>query len=42
MVRQMEERIELYLKQDFPGDPLPIPFQGPVISDNVPLDHKIR
>jgi hypothetical protein len=42
MARQTEERVELYWRQDSPGEPLPINLQGSAIPDNVPSDHKIR
>jgi hypothetical protein len=42
MVRQMEERVELYRRWDPPGDPLPINLQATAIPDDVPLDHEIR
>ncbi len=34
--------MELYRRQDSPGDPLPINLQGPAIPDEVPSDHEIR
>ncbi len=42
MVQQMEERVELYWRQDSLGEPLPINLQGPTIPDEVPSDCKIR
>ncbi len=34
--------MELYWRQDSPGEPLPINLQGCTIPDKVPSDHKIR
>ncbi len=42
MVRQTEERVELYRWLDSPRKPLPINLQGPAIPDNMPSDHEIR
>jgi hypothetical protein len=42
MARQTEEWVELYRRQDSPGEPLPINLQGPAIPDEVPSDHEIR
>jgi hypothetical protein len=42
MARQTEEWVKLYRRQDFPGEPLPINLQGPVIPGKVPSDHEIR
>jgi hypothetical protein len=42
MACQTEEQVELYWRQNFPGEPLPINLQGPAIPDKVPSDHKIR
>jgi hypothetical protein len=42
MVQQTEGRVELYWRQDSPGDPLTINLQGPAIPDKLPSDSKIR
>jgi hypothetical protein len=42
MARQTEEWVELYRRQDSPGELLSINLQGPAIPDKVPSDHKIR
>jgi hypothetical protein len=42
VVRQREEWIELYWRQDSPGDSLPINLQSTMIPNTVPFDHMIR
>jgi hypothetical protein len=42
MVKQMAERVELYMRQDPPGEPLPINIDPIPVDDGTPSKGKIR
>ena len=42
MVRQTQERVELYRKRDSPGDPIPINVDPYEVEDGIPEDAEIR
>ncbi len=42
MERQMLERVDLYVRRDSPGDPLPINVTPFVINDDAPTDGELR